>query len=293
MKKFFLCAMAAAATLSLTSCLSEEEVNLEKGNMGSISVNVAADDQMTTRANAEIGSSTLSSWFAYVAQNGTAKFGTSSVPREISDLDGFGFAAGDGYTINVYSHASQDDAMPNNSLGEAYYTGTQKTRSGDDLASYTFADLASFSITAGQPTSVNVYCGKAQNARLAITNAEFAGTINGVTAVAKMTDGTTNRNVTFGTITNTENTTSQGYFHAGETVAVTINYTITIPSGTVTKDVTRDIQLAGAGTRNVLNIKSNSNGTITIANIYYDDEWTEGNVTEEITIDAATGNEPE
>lgn len=284
-----MCAMAVAATMSLTSCLSEEEVNLEKGNMGTISVNVTADDQLATRANAELG--TPSKWYAYVAQSGTAKFGTSSTPRAISELSGFGFAAGDGYTLNVYSHESQDAAMPNDALGNAYYTGTQKTKSGDALANYSFADLASFSIVAGQPTSVDVYCGKAQNARLAITNAEFAGTINSVTAVAKMTDGTTNRNVTFGTITNTENTTSQGYFHAGETVAVTINYTITIPSGTVTKDVTRDIHLAGAGTRNVLNIKSNSNGTITIANIYYDDDWTEGNVSEEITIDAATGKE--
>ena len=288
MKKFFLCAVAVAATMSLTSCLSEEEVNLEKGNMGTISVNITADDQLATRADVTWTNPTTG-WCAYVAQSGAAKFGASSTPRALSELAGFGFAAGTGYTINVYSHVSEDAAMPNGGLGAAYYTGTQKTVTvTEDVPS--FADLASFSITAGQPTSVNVYCGKAQNARLAITNAEFAGTINSVTAVAKMTDGTTNRNVTFGTITNTENTTSQGYFHAGETVAVTINYTITIPSGTVTKDVTRDIHLAGAGTRNVLNIKSNSNGTITIANIYYDDDWIEGNVSEEITIDAATGN---
>lgn len=284
MKKFFMCAMAVAATMSLTSCLSEDEVNLEKGNMGTISVNVTADDQLATRANAELG--TPSTWYAYVAQSGTAKFGTSSTPRAISELSGFGFAAGDGYTLNVYSHESQDAAMPNGALGNAYYTGTQKTKSGDALANYSFADLASFSIVAGQPTSVDVYCGKAQNARLSITNAEFAGTITSVTAVAHMTDGTTARNVTFGTVTNTESTTTQGYFHAGEVVSVTINYNI---YSFTDKSVTHDFTVGAAGTNNVLNIKSNSNGTITIANIYYDDEWTEGR-TEEITINAATGN---
>ena len=40
MKKFFMYAVAAVATMSLTSCLSEEETNLTNGEKGYISLDV-------------------------------------------------------------------------------------------------------------------------------------------------------------------------------------------------------------------------------------------------------------
>ena len=277
MKKFFMCAVAVAATMSLTSCLSEEEVNLEKGNMGRIALTISAENELTTRAVQTVSSP--DGWYAFV--NGPTTYGTAASHRAIgSDLADFDFAYGS-YTVTVSSHAKLDDALTGK--GEAYYEGWGKQLSND-----TSGDSIAVTVVAGSTSHVYATCGKAKNARLAIVNAGFSGTINSVTAAAKLSDNTTARQVSFTAedVKSTEDASTKAFFRAGESVTFTFNYNIGTHSN---KTAPITMTMGGAGTRNVLSIKSDANGNIQIMNISYDDAFDEGNVTESITISAETG----
>ena len=265
--------MAAAATLSLTSCLSEEEVNLEKGNMGRIALNISAENELVTRTDVV----EVNSWYAFIDGTST-DFGTAAAHSTISELADFDFPYGS-YTVTVSSHANLDAALAGK--GEAYYEGWGKQLSdkGDSIA---------VTVVAGSTSEVYASCGKAKNARLAIVNAGFSGTINTVTAAAKMSDNTTAREVSFTAddVKSTEDASTKAFFRAGEAVTFTFNYNINGKN-----DITASIPMTmgAAGTRNVLSIKSDANGNIQIMNISYEDTFDEGNVTETITISAETG----
>lgn len=275
MKKYFFSALAAVAMLNLTSCLSEEEVNLTKGEMGHISLNISADNDLSTRAVQTVADNTA--WFAFI-DGASTDFGTAETHRPITDLEDFGFPAGN-YVVTVSKYASYDTAMPNNSKGNAYWEGTQGDANNQTPANTT--------VTAGSNQTVNIVCGKAKNAQLKILNGGFAGTLTSVTVTGKMHDGTTSRTVSFasGDIDSDEADCEPGYFYAAEVLSLSIAYTINGHTTTAPHTMT----LGGAGTKNLLTIRSNSNGTITLGTITYDDEFTNGNVTEEVVINAATG----
>ena len=295
MKKFFLCAMAAAATLSLTSCLSEEEVNLEKGNMGRISLNISADNSLVTRAdNATFDD--ISAWYVVVNKDSESEaLYNGQVGTTLATTD---FPFGSDYTISARSHNTKDVAMPNNGLGEAYYEGGQCNADGSSLSYAT--------INAGStPTIVYVSCGKAKNARLAIVDAGFAGTITAISIDSHLTadleSNQKNRTMTYPlakeveenqTTVNKLYTTAEianatkAYFHANEEITVKFSYTI----GNNTKtDIPVNFTMGNEGTTNTLSITSDEDGNIALT-IKYDDTWDSG-TEQTITISAETGEE--
>lgn len=264
MKKFFMCAVAVAATMSLTSCLSEEEVNLEKGNMGSISVKINADNSLTTRTAVE----DATKWYTFI--DGTTKdFGTADNYVGIGTLTNevkFPFGS---YTVNVSNYANEAKAFAANSgWGDAYYNGSEP-----------------LTVNAGIDNPVTVECGKAQNAKLTVETSGFTGTATEglyfTSIVTKQNDDS--RELTFAGATLTNN----AFYPATEKV----KYTVSWKFGGTEKSHSGTITLAGAGTANKISVASNSDGTISInktTGITYDETWIEGK-TETITIRADNG----
>lgn len=270
MKKILLCAVAVATTMSLTSCLSEEEVNLKKGDMGTITVNIEADNSLATRANV----ADVTSWFAFI-DGAATDFGSSETHRSIAELAGFNFPYGS-YDVTVSNYANIATAHAANSgFGAAYYEGT----------------AANQTVTAGQNTDVTVSCGKAQNVKFDVQTTGFEG---------NETTGLLFENVTI-----TSNSSEATRFYGGDlnvpalttaassyyVASTTLGYTVNWRFNGEAKNYNGTITLAGAGTQNNLSIVTNANGTITIANttgITYDDGWTDG-TTSTVTVSAETG----
>ena len=261
MKKFFLCAVAVAATMSLTSCLSEEEVNLEKGSKGYISVNVSADNELATRATQQVAA--VGEWFA-VVNNGTSNvYGTDAEKKAIGEtLASTPFAPGT-YSVKVSNYANLAAAYTaNNNFGDAYYEG----------------EATGQTVETAKTKEVSVACGKAKNAKFVLDYTAFAGTLNNVAVTA------TSHNVTFAK--NASTLANAAYFNAAEELNFTINYEI---NGNTGKTYAGTFTMGNAATLNTLKIKSNTNGTISIISITYDDDFTTPGTTTEVEIDAATG----
>ena len=269
MKKFFMFAMAAVAMLSVSSCLSEEEVNLTRdGKTGSISVDIRADKSLVTRASTGVSDPT--EWFAFIDGEGTANdFGTSATHASLSGLSETKFPFGT-YDVTVSNYANIDAAFDDNSgWGAAYYEGTATSQA----------------VAAGGNTNVVVDCGKAQNAKFNIEYSGFDGTASAglyfVSVVA--TDEADERTLTFAGETEDDD----AFFIKDETVSFTVNWKF----DGVAKEATGTIAMAGRGTANKLTITSNANGTITIAattGITYDNEYSDG-TTSTVTVSAQTG----
>lgn len=163
------------------------------------------------------------------------------------------------YIVSAKSHASEAEALTVNAgWGAAYYEGT----SGE------------VTVEAGQPADAVVNCDKAKNARLKV---QF-------NLVSNFTEYslTAERDLVF----NSENATSAlAYYAATEEVSYTLNYKY----NDVPKQISGSITMKGAATENIISIASNDNGTISVT-VNYDDTFMEGN-SEDLTFDAATGNE--
>lgn len=272
MKKFFMCAVAVAATMSLTSCLSEEEVNLENGEKGTINVSIEADNSLATRASV----ATVTDWYAFVDGEGTDNdFGTGETHLQMTDLATTKFPYGT-YSVTVSNFANMAAAHKTNSnLGAAYYEGTE-----------------SATVRANDATNVTINCGKAKNVKFDVTQTGFDGTeetglyftnvsITSNDKEAARITGTGDTN--FSALT----TSTSAFFQAGTKLGYTINWK---KDGT-DKHYNGEITLAGAGTQNYLSLAINADGTITIANttgITYDETWTDG-TTQTITVNAETG----
>ena len=265
-----MCAVAIAATMSLTSCLSEEEVNLEKGksDKGYISLNVSSDNKLETRSVVTATASELETWYVDItgADTYSGQIGSSTTGLAVQ-----AFAPGTNYAASVRSHQDLSSALALNSgFGVPYYTGET---------------TENFTVSTGQTATPSIVCGKAKNAAIGVNVSSSFTSISGATINTLTVTGSNSRVITF--IDNTaspvvDNTGRTAYFDA-ETVNYSINYTI---NGN-TKTYPGSIALA-AGTLNTLAISSNSNGSITL-NITYDNELGTGQ-TQTITIDAATGN---
>lgn len=269
MKKFFMCAMAAVAMLSVSSCLSEEELNLTRSEKtGTINVKISTDNALVTRTTQNVADPTA--WFAFI--DGTSKdFGSAETHASISGLSAETFPFGN-YNVTVSNFANEAAAYEvNTGFGAAYYEGT----------------AASQKVEAGKNTSVEIACGKAQNAKFNIEYSGFEGTdaVDGglyfVSVVA--VNAATTRSLTF----TSANKTTDAFFIKDETVSYTVNWKY---NGTA-KSATGTITMAGRGTANKLSISSNANGTITIAattGITYEDDYNAGN-TSTVTVSAETG----
>lgn len=277
MKKYFFSALAAVAMLNLTSCLSEEEVNLTKGETekGYINLNLSADNTLMTRATVQNwgeGAFNASSWWVTVTpQSPATDTYSGQIGTESKGLAVTPFGAGN-YTVAVSNYETLKDALEiNSNLGVAYYAGSTEANA--------------VTVTAGGTATPMIACGTAQNAALSVNVASAFSGISGATINSlTVTDGVRDDDVVF---VDRENSVSilntPAYFPASTTLNYSVNYTI----NTVTKTYLGTITLDRA-TTNTLSITSNQNGSITIQ-ISYDDTMTQDK-TQTITIDAASGN---
>lgn len=184
--------------------------------------------------------------------------------------EGDNYIAAGTYTVSASNYDDLPTALKaNENWGDAFYTGSQEN----------------VEVTKGQITPVTINCGKAQNARLK-TTFNLLSTFTNVKLVADIDDSgvsPTGRQLEFTTTTPTD---KFAYFEAGTTIKCKLSYTFN------TKEINKsfDFTLAGAATENVINVKTNDNGTITIdlSNITYDNQFGTGS-SNTITIDAATG----
>jgi len=268
MKKFFMCAVAVAATMSLTSCLSEEETNLTNAEKGYISLDVTAENALTTRATTDVKEAP-DSWTVALA-------GPESKTVTVGTLASTPLTPGD-YTVNVYNYATLAEANNANSYyGDAYYTGN---------LGMTGENENTITVTTGAQAQATIACGKAKNAKLSIeTNIPETSVLN-----ITVTNNRDNRSLTFKK-TAEENVLDHAtaFFTAGSTLTFEISYTIYGHSGNNTGK-TNTLLIGGAGTENKLIISSDQTGTITFTTITYDNGFDDGQK-QTITIEAATGN---
>ncbi len=282
MKKYFMFAMAAAAMLSVTSCMNERDMDLApsqelsaKEGVGYIRLNVSSDDEMATRATHSTNATgdevslDASNWTVSVS-NATLSTNWSG---KVSDLASHPFSAATGYTVTASNYANLKAALAatpaSGDFGDAFYSGTS----------------AAFEVTAGGTATPTIVCGKAKNAKLAVSLGTLTGiTINSISVVGSDGDGG-NRTIPFYSVsgqTVTNNTNKVAYFKADDELTYTVTYTTNSKPGTFSNKIT-----LAEHTSNTLSITSTATGLITLT-ISYNDEFGTGQ-TKTVTIDAATG----
>lgn len=260
--------------------------------MGRIALNISAENSLVTRAdNATFDD--ISAWYVVVNKDTESEaLYNGQVGTTLATTD---FPFGNDYTISARSHNTKDVAMPNGGLGEAYYEGAQCNADGSSLDKAT--------INAGStPTPIYVSCGRAKNARLAIVDAGFTGTLSAISIESHLEDDldteTKGRTVTYplgnavtvgettvNKLFTTEETATKAYFHAGEQITVKFSYTI----GDNTKsNIPVNFTMGAAGTKNTLSITSDEDGNIALT-IKYDNTWGDG-TTQTVTINAENGD---
>lgn len=271
MKKYFMYAVAVAATMSLTSCMNEEDMfNQEKDDMGTISVNITADNTLATRGTQNVAS--VGSWYAWVKKGNDDKYGTEETKKKIVPDDQADVALankpmpfGSDYTVTVSSHPNMAAALVG--FGVPYYEGSQ----------------SSVKVTAGDQTPVDISCGRAKNAKLVLDDSGFTGaTLNSVIVTAS-----DSRTVTFSSIDNPSTISTPAYFKP-EIVSYVVNYTFGGSQKTYpTEQNTATINLV-EGTLNKLIFTTNGDGTISIGTISYNTLFDAG-VSKTVTISAEDG----
>lgn len=250
-KNLFFVAAALVAMFGTTSCVNEVDMFKTAGT-GTISLNVTNDDVFAVETRASV-SSTSTDW--YVKVNNDAAI-------TVSALQGKAYTASQTNSLSVYyKNATLADALAaNNGWGEAFWYGTSDN----------------FVIEAGKTTTVNVTCGTAQDAAFSVA---FNESFTNVAAEGyKVTASMSSRSLEYNAGTGTK----LGYFEPG-----TLTYVV---SGTVngkTVNISKNLTLE-AGTKYVLTVKANTNGTIGLSITYT--EMADG-AAQEVTIDAATGAE--
>lgn len=254
MKKiiYSVCTLVA---LAFTSCSNEVDMFETIGTpKGTLNVNCTYDTDLSTRAaqNAD------ASWIIKAGET-TLSQGTNTITEGT-------------YTVTASNYADEAAALKaNSSWGDAFYTGSQ----------------SGVVVKKGANTDISIACGKAKNARMKV-NFNLLTSFTDVKLVADPTTtepAYTGRNLEFNT---GENAGKLAYFAASATVKCKLSYTF---SGSV-KEKDFDFALAGAATENVITVKTNDNGTISInlSNITYDNVFGSGNG-QTITIDAVSGQE--
>lgn len=247
--------VCALGSLVFTSCSNEVDMFETIGTpKGTLNVNCTYDTELSTRAAQYADNS----WIIKAGET-TLSQGTNTIPEGT-------------YTVTASNYADEAAALKaNGSWGDAFYTGSQ----------------SGVVVNKGANTDISIACGKAQNARMKV-NFNLLASFTNVKLVADPTTtepAYTSRNLEFNT---GKNAGKLAYFAARATVKCKLSYTF---SGSV-KEKDFDFALAGAATENVITVKTNDNGTISInlSNITYDNEFGAGNG-QTITIDAVSGQE--
>lgn len=247
--------VCALGSLVFTSCSNEVDMFETIGTpKGTLNVNCTYDTELSTRA----------------AQYADATWIIKAGETVLSSGDNT-IAAGT-YTVTASNYSDLSAALAaNNKWGDAFYQGSK----------------SEVVVNKGANTDISIACGKAQNARMKV-NFNLLASFTNVKLVADPTTtepAYTGRNLEFNT---GENAGKLAYFAASATVKCKLSYTF---SGSV-KEKDFDFALAGAATENVITVKTNDNGTISInlSNITYDNVFGSGNG-QTITIDAVSGQE--
>lgn len=253
-----MCAMAAVAMLSVSSCTNEEEMILtgEEG-YGYISLNATADDAVVTRAAADI-----TTFKAKVYNGSTYTWGTSEAYAAItSEINTKAMLEGT-YTVDVRNYDDMDAALAaNSSFGAPYWTGS-----------------ASVTVVKATSTPVEVACGKPQNTKFVLDGSAFEGTALSLNVTAP-------RALTFTWASGTKAFDHEAYFAPAAELTYTLTYTI---NGITKTTDAKSLTMGAAGSAKKITVKSNTNGTITLSITTEDfDEAVE----ETLTFDAATGEE--
>ncbi len=293
MKKFFMFAMAAVAMLSVSSCLSEEEVNLTRGQengVGYIRINATTDGVAATRAVTGPGNS-YSTWYATVQdKDNNYKWPTSgeSTFTAISDaLNTVAIPAGN-CTVNVRNFtnlAAALDQAPlsgsddNTKYGAPYWEGSET----ETVAAGTVA------------TPITVECGTPQNAKLTVAQSDFVGTNMASNVVVHLTDATYSRNIDFTYSGSAFNNGGVAYFAAEQGVRFYITYDygeetgLRWPASDANPNYST-VTMGDRGTSNLLTIRSNGNGQISLTITTSDFTAATEETTTLVTFDALDGS---
>lgn len=240
---------AMALSVCMTSCMNDEFPNAVQ--YGYINLNVSNDPTLQTRATV----TDFSTWTIETQKQGEEARETWGV--------GKAYTAGT-YTVYAYSHFEPNTwQTANNGYGAAYYEGDTKEP---------------VVVQAGKTAPASIDCGTAQNAKLTVTITEMPDAFQNVVVNAVRKSGIT--------LALDGSTHEEAFFEAEEEVSYSINYTYNNDQKVIPGQI---IKMRGRATNNIITIKANENGLISV-NITYDDSFGEGNKAE-ITFDAATGNE--
>lgn len=254
MKKiiYSVCTLVA---LVFTSCSNEVDMFETIGTpKGTLNVNCTYDTELSTRAA------------QYADNSWIIKAGETVLSSGDNTI-----AAGT-YTVTASNYPDLSAALAaNNKWGDAFYQGSK----------------SGVVVNKGMNTDITIDCGKAKNARMKV-NFNLLDSFTDVKLVADPTTAEpayTGRNLEFNTA---ENAGKLAYFEASAKVKCKLSYTFN--SASKEKDFV--FTLAEAATENVITVKTNDNGTIsiTLSNITYDNEFGAGNE-QIITIDAVSGEE--
>ena len=238
--------------LVFTSCSNEVDMFETIGTpKGTLNVNCTYDTELSTRAA------------QYADNSWIIKAGETVLSSGDNTI-----AAGT-YTVTASNYPDLSAALAaKNKWGDAFYQGSK----------------SGVVVNKGMNTDITIDCGKAKNARMKV-NFDLLDSFTDVKLVADPTTAEpayTGRNLEF----NTANAGKLAYFEASAKVKCKLSYTFN--SASKEKDFV--FTLAEAATENVITVKTNDNGTITLSKITYDDEFGAGSG-QTITIDAVSGEE--
>lgn len=240
---------AMALSVCMTSCMNDEFPNAVQ--YGYINLNVSNDPTLQTRGTIKVDD--IASWKIETQLDNGAKETWSA---ETAYKKGT-------YKVYAYSHYGVDAwKTANGGYGAAYYEGSDEE----------------VSVEPGKTAVAEINCGVAQNAKLTVTIAEMPDAFKDV-VVKAVRDAETPL-----VLGGSEH--KEAFFGAEEEVSYSISYTYNNASREINNQT---IKMAGRATNNIITIKANENGLISV-NITYDDSFNEGNKAD-ITFDALTGDE--
>ena len=262
MKKYFMCAMAAVAMLSVSSCSSEEEVNMSGAEgVGYISLNTSTEDAVITRAAADI--TTFKAKVYTGGLDGTYVWGTKDTYADIDASINTTPMSPANYVVDVRNYNNMGAALAANSnYGAAYWEGQ-----------------ANVTVVTATKTPVTVACGQPKNTKLILNAPAFGGT-------ALSLNVTDPRTLAFVWNNSTKVFDhAESFFAPAAQLSYTISYTI---NGISKVTDAKTLTMGAAGTAKKLTIASNTNGTIILS--ITTEDFGEA-VEETLTFDAATGEE--
>ena len=289
-------AMATMALLSVSSCMNENDVDLtpnqvksETEGTGFIRINATTDDAVT-RATISGPGNSYTTWYATV-QDKDSKYkwpSEGTAFTAITDaLNSVAIPAGN-CTVKVRNFLDLTTALDQTPLSGS----SDNTKYG---APYWEGEKTQEVIAGAVATPITVACGTPQNAKLTVAQSDFIGANMASNVTIHLTDATYHRDINFTYSASAFNNGGVAYFAATEVVQFYITYNygnssdLRYPAANATPNY-GTITMGGRGTSNLLTIKSNGNGTISLNIETTDFTAATAQTTTLITFDALDGS---